>query len=64
MQASLDESSGKLKEAQQALQSMQSSSTAQQVQLTQQLTSQTEQLATARQVGIEPYKNLLCDGVP
>lgn len=52
MQASLDESSGKLQEAQQALQSAQSSSVAQQVQLTQQLTSQTEQLATARQVGM------------
>ena len=52
MQASLDESSGRLKEAQQTLQSMQSSSTVQQVQLTQQLTSHTEQLATAQQVGV------------
>ena len=56
MQASLDESSGKLKEAQQALQSMQSSSTMQQVQLTQQLTSQSERLAEAQQVGIPPQK--------
>lgn len=51
MQASLDDSLVKLKEAQQALQSVQSSGTAQQVQLTQQLTSQTERLATAQQVG-------------
>lgn len=52
MQASLDKSSFKLKEAQQALQSVQSSSTAQQVQLTQQLTNQSERLATAQQVGM------------
>ena len=50
VQAALDESSGKLQETEQALQSMQSSSTAQQVQLTQQLTCQTEQLAAAHQV--------------
>ena len=54
MQACLDESVGKLKEAQQVLQSVQSSSTAQQVQLTQQLTVQTERLATAQQVTLLP----------
>ena len=54
MQARLGKSAGKLKEAQQALQSAQSRSTAQQVQLTQQLTVQTERLATAQQVSLLP----------
>ena len=52
MQAELNESSGKLQEAEQALQSMHSSSTAQQVQLSRQLTCQTEQLAAAHQVSM------------
>ncbi len=52
VQAGLRQASDKLAAAQQLLQEIESSSGAQELQLTQQLSSHTQQLAAAHQVGI------------
>ena len=53
MQAGLKQASDKLAAAQQLLQEIESSSGAQELQLTQQLSSQTHQLTSARQASTE-----------
>ena len=58
VQVGLRQASDKLAAAQQLLQKIESSSGAQELQLTQQLSSHTQQLAAAHQVGISQLSNL------